>query len=392
MNLKVSKRGIWLVIYAAVMLVPTYFESSFTNLLDNAFFIWAMLIVLRNRIIPNRFICAFSLYYIYLTVITFISGTDMADIHLIISVAKMVVFLCVLDFQINYSARIAINGLLFVVGVYIILDFISIVLYPDGLYQSVTVWNEWTSTSAAQWILGNKNNRCYWYFIAIILSVWKLALEKNRGNRVIIYAICSISLLAMIGTKSSTSTIATIVAIIAAWYGMRNTSKNLARINAWGVMLAYCSVQILIFMGSLPFISSIVVKLFGKDLTFSGRTKIRIQMPVLIAQKPIWGWGQLSGSTVGSILGNKFFTSAHNQWLNTLFQGGVILFLLVALIIIWLANSTRKFEKNIGNMKLLMLLSIMIDMMFESILSVFATWIFLYIIYKYPETTKENEG
>ena len=101
MNLKVSKRGIWLVIYAAVMLVPTYFESSFTNLLDNAFFIWAMLIVLRNRIIPNRFICAFSLYYIYLTVITFISGTDMADIHLIISVAKMVVFLCVLDFQIN---------------------------------------------------------------------------------------------------------------------------------------------------------------------------------------------------------------------------------------------------------------------------------------------------
>ena len=110
-----------------------------------------MLIVLRNRIIPNRFICAFSLYYIYLTVITFISGTDMADIHLIISVAKMVVFLCVLDFQINYSARIAINGLLFVVGVYIILDFISIVLYPDGLYQSVTVWNEWTSTSAAQW-------------------------------------------------------------------------------------------------------------------------------------------------------------------------------------------------------------------------------------------------
>ena len=38
MNLKVSKRGIWFVIYAAVMLVPTYFESSFTNLLDNAFF------------------------------------------------------------------------------------------------------------------------------------------------------------------------------------------------------------------------------------------------------------------------------------------------------------------------------------------------------------------
>lgn len=69
-----------------------------------------------------------------------------------------------------------------------------------------------------------------------------------------------------------------------------------------------------------------------------------------------------------------------NQWLNTLFQGGVILFLLVALIIIWLSNSTRKFEKNIGNMKLLMLLSIMIDMMFESILSVFATWIFLYIM------------
>ena len=46
------------------------------------------------------------------------------------------------------------------------------------------------------------------------MSVWKLALEKNRGNRVIIYAICSISLLAMIGTKSSTSTIATIVAIV----------------------------------------------------------------------------------------------------------------------------------------------------------------------------------
>lgn len=99
------------------------------------------------------------------------------------------------------------------------------------------------------------------------------------------------------------------------------------------------------------------------------------------------GWGQLSGNAVGSILGNKFFTSAHNQWLNTLFQGGVILFLLVVLIIIWLANSTRKFEKNIGNMKLLMLLSIMIDMSLSHIKRICRHGIFLYNIYKYPEIT-----
>lgn len=384
MRVKISKQGVIFAVYAVVMLIPAYLETSISSMLDNILLLWAIWIVWNAKRKPDKFIILFGIYYIYLTIVSLSNGSNILDIHWIISVIKMIMFLNVVSIRIDKSARETVNILFGVVCVFLLLDFLSILLYPGGLYQSITVWNEWTSTSAAQWILGNKNNRCYWYFLGILLSIWRMKYEPKVGNKIIIYSLGIISLLAMIKTKSSTSIIATCIVLGAIYYGIKSTKKKSLKINTYIVFGIYILVQILILMGSLPFISSFVVRLFGKDLTFSGRTEIWTQILILIKQKPFLGWGQLSGETVGGMLGNKFFTSAHNQWLNTLFQGGIIFFVFVIAFFVWMIKKMNKDNQTIINMKILFLLAIFVDMLFESILSVFATWLLLYLIYKYP--------
>lgn len=149
------------------------------------------------------------------------------------------------------------------------------------------------------------------------------------------------------------------------------------------MLIGYLVFDVIIIVGAATFLGPIVSKLFGKDLTFSGRTLIWPQVILKIWQKPVAGWGYMSGEESGNLFGNLAFSSAHNQLLNTLWQGGVILLFIVMVLFLLTLNVYRKTTHKMETVAVLLVLVILVDMTFESILNVRATWLILLMLYNW---------
>ena len=81
-------------------------------------------------------------------------------------------------------------------------------------------------------------------------------------------------------------------------------------------------------------------------------------------------------------LGSLSYTSAHNQFLNTMLQGGLILFLiLIAMIYIIfdkLSKCEDKKDKLVGSAGMI---GVLVTMLFETVLGGTQCWVLLYCVY-----------
>ena len=142
-------------------------------------------------------------YFAYLIAITFIYHNKAADVHLIISNLKIVFMLCAIEYLLKRTPDSTINIMFFILITFVLIDFASIVLFPNGLYQTEQIWNEWSSSQEAFWIYGNKNNRIYWYVLLSIIT-WLRYIFNNK-SKVMVLITSGISIVAMMLVKSSTA-------------------------------------------------------------------------------------------------------------------------------------------------------------------------------------------
>lgn len=208
------------------------------------------------------------------------------------------------------------------------------------------------------------------------------ALIYREVNKFFLYVMMIISPITMILVKSSTALVCAIIADLAIILGLQKGKQRFS-ISAKGMLIGYLVFDVIIIVGAATFLGPIVSKLFGKDLTFSGRTLIWPQVILKIWQKPVAGWGYMSGEESGNLFGNLAFSSAHNQLLNTLWQGGVILLFIVMVLFLLTLNVYRKTTHKMETVAVLLVLVILVDMTFESILNVRATWLILLMLYNW---------
>ena len=188
--------------------------------------------------------------------------------------------------------------------------------------------------------------------------------------------------------RSSTSIVAMLLMDIAVCLFIVKKRFTKIRVNIY--MTIYIIFEIILIAGSILFLKSLVGSIFHKDLTFSGRTIIWQQILFMIAQKPVFGWGYVGGEKMSTILGSQVFTSAHNQWLNFLFQGGIVLFS-VALILFIIEISTIKRQKNNKNVFIttFFLISLLIEMLFEAQFNSLPVNLVIVILYEYSIAFKD---
>ena len=144
--LKIKTTTLFMIIYCGIMFLPSCFSNSFTQLLSNLMVVIAVLFLLQVRYKPNFFIVLTGFYQLYLILITYINHTNAADIHLIISNCKLFFFLCVIDYMLKKKQKDTTNIMFYILLIFVALDFFSIVFFPNGLYNTSLVWNEWTTT------------------------------------------------------------------------------------------------------------------------------------------------------------------------------------------------------------------------------------------------------
>ena len=355
------------------MFIPGYFSNAGIKLLSNLMMVVAAFFLLRHKYKPNKFIVLTGIYMLYLMIISYVNRTNAADIHLIIVYCKIFVFLGVADYMLKNNQANAVNIMFYILLLFVSLDFFSIILFPNGLYHTSLTWNEWSTSQEAQWIYGNKNNRIYWY-IMLLMTAWERYVLNGKSK--IWPTLISIgTIIAMMIVKSSTATTVAIVVGTGILISIYKKKEIRFSINSY-LLVGICTmVTILVLAGSTGFLKMVVEGIFHKDMTFSNRSQVWQQVILLIAQKPFWGWGIVDDKAATGLLGSLTYVNAHNQFLNCLWQGGIVLICILGGIILCTARNINAIASD--RYKLVfecVLVGLMIDMMFEVIMGTTATW------------------
>lgn len=363
--------------------------SPIMQMVSNIMMVGVAIYLFSVKYKPSRFMILTICYFAYLIVITFIYHNKAADIHLIISNLKIVFMLCVIEYLLKRTPNSTINIMFFILITFVIIDFASIVLFPNGLYQTEQIWNEWSSSQEAQWIYGNKNNRVYWYAVLSIIT-W-LRYVFNNKSKVMVLITSGISIVAMMLVKSSTATIVAILVSVGFFYLTYKKQTNI-NMNSYGILVIYGCITVLILLGSTSLLKPFVEGVLHKDMTFTGRSIAWERVLLLIASKPVFGWGVVDGETATGLLKSIAFVNPHNQLLDCLWQGGIILVFILSLIMITIASNITKIPNRSKRTGIQFVwIGLLIDMIFEVLLGTGATWIWLLLINHLYEFVYERE-
>ncbi len=358
---------------SAIMIMPTYFtNNAIMKLLGNACAVFVFYTLFIRYYKPSKFAYTIAAYYIYIVINTFLNKSG--DIHSIISSAKVVFMVGFIDYMFAKRMHKAVDILFYIIFIYVLIDFFSVMLFPDGLYKIKIEWNQWSSSDFAQWIFGNKNNHEFWFITLLMLAYIRYYLLDTKIRKYLLILIAAINIITPLVLHSSTSLTVSVIAV-SGIYLSHVKSKIKIRIEPYIVLAVYAVVTMLIVLGSVSFLAPVVKGLFSKDLTFSNRTSAWETVLTLIPQKPIFGFGDLSNADAISTLGSKAFVNSHNQWLEIFWQGGLVLFLITVFLINIVIRKLKKcLNIDFVNTLIIILTAYFIEMIFEVGLGNVVAW------------------
>lgn len=206
----------------------------------------------------------------------------------------------------------------------IVANFISVLLYPDGLYSTTDLTD--AVGYEKNWLMGYKNPMVRFMLPACVcshlLSGYDLGYKKIRA-----WMLTAISLLTTVLVDSSTGAGGMVVFVLVMFvynYGFWKWMRKLCTVV--NVLVAILVIDILfVVMFNTEYFSWIIENVFGRQSDLTGRMSIWAVATELVIQKPLLGYG----SNVGNVLAD--FTYAHhphNFMLYTLLQGGIVALLL----------------------------------------------------------------
>ena len=195
---KVSKNTIIFTFFSLIVLMPAYItdQLSFIKMLSNVTAACMVLFLVKEKIQLSKFGAVVSVYYLYTVINSYFHGQG--EIHFLISTAKMLFFLCVVDIVLSKRYEKTITILYVIFLIITVADVLSVFLFPNGLYQTTTTWNEWSSSDVKGWLLGNKNNHIIWYLTTIYLSYVKYRMTDLKKYEVRWYIVMFITLVTVI--------------------------------------------------------------------------------------------------------------------------------------------------------------------------------------------------
>lgn len=215
----------------------------------------------------------------------------------------------------------------------VLVNFYTLIAYPDGLYHVGESANE---SSYRNWFLGYDNAHAEYFIYAVMFAM--LGSYKRTGRQVtlsslVMYALCLISTLIV---QASTSTVA--LAVLGIYMLIRGRSEKAGPFNIRSYLIAYFVV--LVFLVSIALghaampdaITQYVSGTFGKDATFSNRTILWSNAFSWFGQSPLFGNGVESADVLVTKIGHA--SGAHNEFINILYAGGLIHFVLFCALLV----------------------------------------------------------
>lgn len=347
----------------------------------------AFFVLIKNKFKPSKLLILFTCYQFWFLISTFINKEF--DVSLILSAFRLILYFYSLEVICKINYKKAINIIFVCSFFFVFLDIISIYLYPEGMHNNISsVGTNVYIEEQKSWILGIKNNRIYWYLL-VLLSMYLKFINGHGFYKRIIIIFTIISLFTFYRINADTSLVVMFIASLSVWLNFAKKNFSIHNVKLYFYLIILISA--ILITGGLAFILSDIGYLFGKDATLSGRTNIWAMVISDVLSSPIIGKGIIQMQEAIELMGNYAFVNAHNQWLQTFWQGGIILVIIFILFFRQVINSISNcYDSKLKTTLFFFMVTIFIEMSMEVIFSNYSCWTIIFLIYctiKYYQET-----
>lgn len=222
-----------------------------------------------------------------------------------------------------------------VLTIFVLINFASIILFPKGMYTTGI-----TNLATQNWFLGFKNGQTA-YFLPLIGLIFIFSkLESFTWKKAMLLLILIVS---SIITDSSTLLVALAVFLIITL--LPGIKRRYNFFNIYTYVFATISLFILVPILRLQNIFSFIIEnILKKNLTLTNRTEIWDNTIAAIIQRPLSGYGEQVNTIRNALYDSSSIISAHNQILEYLYTGGLILILIYLIINIEIARRIGSYK------------------------------------------------
>lgn len=296
-----------------------------------AFFIY------KYRELKNIGVWLLLLIFVWLGISTIIN--DSSIIAYKQAFQNVIVGILLSYYGIKYDRKAFLKSAIFVLGMYIAINAISMIMFPGGLTYEQAFFSN--GVHEKSFFFGKNTAIKVMVPCLLFVSLYENSYENGIRwkSKILSLVILGESAFA----QSGTSTIVALILVIGTWVSSDKIPETINILSAWAL-------NILFFFGIIVFkmqylFESFLVGVLNKDLTFSGRTPLWDSGIFYIISKPIIGYGiedkVIAASKIGEGVRND---TMHNFIIDYLYQGGIVVIIIWTVVIIFLYTILRKYK------------------------------------------------
>lgn len=346
-KIRLNKSGIKLFLLLLPVFRPTcmtLYESTLIlyNMLTMVVFIYLCLdYVLKSNF--DKFTCIVFGLEMWMFIVTFFTNGERGTA--LYRLETITILLLVLK---KYSGhwRLVINTLMLHFELCIYINFITMLIRPQGFFDYVSAVYSSVGIETKYWFLGVANNFIIW-FVPGIMVAWLYRILNKKNTRC--YLLILVIFLSMLIRNSATCMVGCCIEVLLLFI-----AENFPRIRKimkpklimTGLIILFI---LIVVIQRSDFLEPIVEGILGKDMTFTNRLVIWENAISAFINNPIIGHGIMNNTDASEILGRfpryiwKGATHCHDEILQIMFCGGVIGLSLY--IMMWVL-SMKKISKN----------------------------------------------
>jgi len=278
---------------------------------------------------------------------------------------------------------------------YLTLSFVSVIGIPGASmdYQGSRVWRG---------LAPHKNTLGQIILVCTIITVFSIKYLKT-SNRILDLGMFFISILLLMGSRSTTALVALIIVALIAMASDAQWKLGFGALSKW-IYYSFLLTLIAFYLSSLIIIPSLTEELFGifgKDMTFTGRTDLWITLIGITTTSNIligvgyggfWVYGSPNLIKLYAIVHDTPI-QAHNGYIDITIETGFIGLTMVIIMILWYFYNNRT-KTNVNYWKYFIIITLLSNLQESTLFKLNSTtgilFIFSYLLLFSRITLKEK--
>lgn len=326
-----------------------------------------------NTISNINIIMLFGCYFGILLVSTLInSGFDSSLLRSLIKIVITTFIICsFIEIKIKTDREELLNALAFVFFVLIIVNFITILVFPNGIYQTAKTHNPC-------YLLGHKNSMITTLLPGLMFITLYDACNKGKLTKIsgIAAVLCIVSL--ALGKSGGGLVSCLFVSVLIFEVLILKKDKWLSTATTV-IVTTLISVGMLFFNFQNNF-SFIIENFFGKDATLTSRTTIWALAIEYFKAHPIWGVGHEFWGTIASQI---TLSETHNFLLGILFHTGIVGVIGWAIIFVIIGKRLEQYRNTLQASVCSCVLGAYLILGLVENICTYGTWTKLFIVFTF---------